>query len=1153
MRCLPGSSLGRCLLLAILCLLPPLAFAASDDFNGDGKSDVLWRNQATGSNTIWQSASATSLRSTFGVTDLAWNIVGTGDFNGDGRADVLWRNSNTGANTVWASADAATQIPVTRLSNLDWKVAGIGDFNGDGKSDVFWRNSRTGLNVVWLSGNSATVQVTATLADLRWKLVGVGDFDGNGRADVLWRHGASGANLVWKAASAATPMALANISDAHWEIAGIGDFDHDNRSDILWRNGQTGTNAIWRSANAATPMAIAGVTNLAWRIAAVGDYGGDGSDDILWRHAGNGSNVVWNSANPAALTRPMAVSDLAWTITYRPPSGAIAVESLGYLESGQLDLASLDAGLAAETGLSAELASGPSMLFQIGAGNRLYFLAPQEQFQDGASILVLRNANGSARWRLLFRWSSRVGNAIARIQEAGESGQPPVTDTVALLSSGIGSSGNVNSGTAPAYTLRNAPVADASVSEIILTTDTHGAEDVTSDFTFDPQLNRFTMQPLALSNFRSTVSNSKKASLTFSISTAGRAQTYGFEQSLRYANGSLVLSVFNSDGSAATTLAGARFLLRGVTTGTTALGTLGSDARVTFVNVPADTFEARQVLLGPGTPLSGFIAVPTSDSTVSLAITRPSVAMSASASYIASRSRVLAGAGFTAPARTRRTTGVAALRAIATLPGQLYTASVSSGPQGELIAVPVDYTTPSGTLRVKVQVDVATDEYPQYTQQNSQYDDAWQFDLQFPPPNVAMVQSGNVNQSHSNAGSISFKQCIALTAAQQANGFRVTGKLAAMNVADSVLPTTVTVTIANQCDALTVTDFSGTTRTSDQLYALTPKKSAGATRPNGNLDGQYLSMPRKALLPTTFGTPSLLRYAPSNFIVQQVELLQRTTGSPDISLGTNYLAQGDANSPGTIRFAGLRINPVSVPLVGYGHRIQIMAIVRGQLPGGGLAASDPIPLVIDARYSQFTPLYLMSELPGYVQANRYGAHSEPGGDNWATLGMSDWVMNEGLRYDDLSAANVKQAGPDKYRSVIGHSGHSDGQQADLRYWDASGGHTDTLGGANNGQGIATLASAALAEVTSDAAAKPNLAILQAWIGANRTNIAGYAQRSEVRSIFIGNRHIAQLLIDGKFPGTNTAVPGIAAWGTGKSPKVTCQPDHLNHWHVNTIN
>src|SRR3546814_5562067 len=80
------------------------------------------------------------------------------DFNGDGKSDILWRNIRTGRNTIWKSGDRATEQAMGSVANLRWKIAAIGDYNGDGKSDVLWRHSVSGANSIWKSANVETLQ-----------------------------------------------------------------------------------------------------------------------------------------------------------------------------------------------------------------------------------------------------------------------------------------------------------------------------------------------------------------------------------------------------------------------------------------------------------------------------------------------------------------------------------------------------------------------------------------------------------------------------------------------------------------------------------------------------------------------------------------------------------------------------------------------------------------------------------------------------------------------------------------------------------------------------------------------------------------------------------------------------------------------------------
>ncbi len=273
---------------------------APTDFNGDGVSDVLWRNSATGANALWKSSNSSTKQTVTTQADQHWQVAGVGDFNGDGMSDILWRNFATGANTVWKSGNSATKQTVTTQADQHWQVAGVGDFNGDGMSDILWRNSATGANVVWKSGNSATKQTLTTLADQHWQVAGVGDFNGDGVSDILWRNSATGANAVWKSGNSATKQTVTTQADQHWQVAGVGDFNGDGVSDILWRNANTGVDAIWKSGNSVTKQSVGTIISQDWQIVdalASGDLlrGGSGhnvligtlNDDVLRGGAGN--------------------------------------------------------------------------------------------------------------------------------------------------------------------------------------------------------------------------------------------------------------------------------------------------------------------------------------------------------------------------------------------------------------------------------------------------------------------------------------------------------------------------------------------------------------------------------------------------------------------------------------------------------------------------------------------------------------------------------------------------------------------------------------------------------------------------------------------------------------------------------------------------
>lgn len=276
------------------------------DFDGDGVSDLLWRADDGGMNYLWQMAdikawhecvsamankppyNAMCPRSIGGSTPQT-----IGDFDGDGTSDVFWRDSSTGANQIWDRSFYPRNI--TAVPSQDWQVVGAGDFDGDGRSDLLWRNSVSGTVSIWKSANSATLQTTS-VTDQRWKVAGVGDFDGDGRSDILWRHSVWGSNSVWLSGRPETQQGVA-VMNLQWTVAGVGDFNGDRKDDVAWRNTSTGANVIWLSANSVTPMAVTTVTNPAWIVAAVGDYNGDGRMDLMWRNSSSGANVIWRSAD----------------------------------------------------------------------------------------------------------------------------------------------------------------------------------------------------------------------------------------------------------------------------------------------------------------------------------------------------------------------------------------------------------------------------------------------------------------------------------------------------------------------------------------------------------------------------------------------------------------------------------------------------------------------------------------------------------------------------------------------------------------------------------------------------------------------------------------------------------------------------------------
>jgi uncharacterized repeat protein (TIGR03803 family) len=163
------------------------ALPTPDNFTGNGTSDILYRNDATGDTGFYGIVnSANSGWNDVGASSTAYGIVGVGDFNGDGTSDILYRNAITGdtgfysivngANTGWHDVGA---------SSTAYSVAGVGDFNGDHTSDILYRNTTTGDTGFYAIVNGAnTGWYDVGASSTAYSVVGVGDFNGDGTSDI---------------------------------------------------------------------------------------------------------------------------------------------------------------------------------------------------------------------------------------------------------------------------------------------------------------------------------------------------------------------------------------------------------------------------------------------------------------------------------------------------------------------------------------------------------------------------------------------------------------------------------------------------------------------------------------------------------------------------------------------------------------------------------------------------------------------------------------------------------------------------------------------------------------------------------------------------------------------------------------------------------
>lgn len=660
-------------------------------------------------------------------------------------------------------------------------------------------------------------------------------------------------------------------------------------------------------------------------------------------------------------------------------------------------------------------------------------------------------------------------------------------------------------------------------------------------WTFDPVAGSFTIQGAKLQQLLAALpSGALNVSLNFVSADGEFAAVY---QMLAAGKGATLQGkLVSPQGAAVTGLAGRKMLLRGFNQRLRQVAVIDASGGFTFPNVIPDTYQLTLNDLDNPNVVSASTIVQQDATVANVSIVYN---MGSMQKALASASAAK-GASFVASTVKQDGTPVAArsiaapdrsgARAAVTQAQGGTTFSATAAAQNATITTPISFEVPKGTQNVGVKITVFTEEYPVYTTQQSQYNDTWSYAITG-LPGASLSASGSVNQSHYTQGSIGSSACVDVSAQAKNGAFTVSGQVSATNIGDSALPTITTVELSTGCVGLKVTEAKFTSPNKDAHPVLQPLNL------QGNLPGPYLSVP----LNGTDGThtiPLEIRYAPANAKISEVNISVSSNGTPSFS-SDNLMGQAHTDTNGTIKFSGIRLPAFAD--ANTGGKVSVTVRIKGRVEDTDVT-SDPQEggQVAFNGATAFTPLYLANNESG-LGGRRYGSR-DAGGDSWATRQTIAWLQSRAYRFDDTSGQHVTQTSTG--RSILGHSGHSDGQQIDMRYADGQGGYSEALGGQGEGAAILQMINAARQEVASNAPQKPQLAALQAWITANRNNMANEAASASTRHIYIGQSFIKLALVDGKFAGTPAlAIPGIEAWN--KPVRVQVAASHMHHWHLST--
>ena len=490
--------------------------------------------------------------------------------------------------------------------------------------------------------------------------------------------------------------------------------------------------------------------------------------------------------------------------------------------------------------------------------------------------------------------------------------------------------------------------------------------------------------------------------------------------------------------------------------------------------------------------------------------------------------------------RSRQGSAVRAMQAMPSSPKAGHTAKVFSASAGEenvLSSIPIDVVVPKSTPTVNVTTTVTSEEFPIFTKQQSIHDDTWSYQVAGLGKPIREV--GSVNRSHVARPTVSKSECVDVRAQTLHGPLSITGYVKATNIGDAELSTVTSVEIGYPCLELSIVSATFLSRNPDGYTVLQPIH----TGDGGNLTGPYLSVAESSSSAVRT-VPLEVKFYPADAQIREMNISVWQGDELHFTSG-NLMSQSNTITNGTIRFPRLKL-PISW-LPQASGKVNVVLRIKGKIDGKDIA-SDPQKngaVGLNNAPTSFTPLYLAGAEPE-LSGRRFGQPEDAGGDSWATRQSIQWAKTKPYRFNDISGLHVAQSSGGG--SLLGHKGHSDGQQFDLRYADAQGGFSELLGGAQEGAGIRQLIMAAKAEVSANAILKPNLLRLQAWISANRAMMDAEAAMSGTRVIYVGQGFIGNALIDGTFtPAANDTIPGVLRWQ--HSQKIRTSPGHMSHWHL----
>ncbi|MDQ7990692.1 MAG: hypothetical protein REI09_13745 [Candidatus Dactylopiibacterium sp.] len=903
-----------------------------------------------------------------------------------------------------------------------------------------------------------------------------------------------------------------------------------------------------------------------------------------WRRNG----VVIEGATAAEYTTPiltLADSGSLYDVVVGNPAGSVtsatamltvaksvpvARISSASLERQQVNLNDLfeEAGLQPSARHTVRKIDGPDIEFAVAEPYLNLIGPPDSGFETTARLLI---QGESDTLELRVHYGTERATILDNAADPDEAGNPPQLQGRIALIGTRGTADDLVPDLAKLGFRISAPELPEEI-YVYVTTRRKGAN-LTALYDYDRRTGLVTLKPDKLAALKAHVGMGPGVSYDI---VGKDLQSYA---SLIYAPSRIKGRIINSRGEVQTALKGRRLVLEGGLSTFTDVATIEADGSFSFPAVPVESFNLELLdvtndLIGRGAVV---ISATNQELNIDLVVSAwggplPGASPEEQAAHARLKSL------FPSPASQRfqsliergRTRGdeVQEIPQRAAPPSRLAdpvgceptpgTFRAVSGLMGVNVRCEGSHAIGKGTQRIQLTIKAETAEFPGYSpRHNNPFNDRWEYDVRVGSRRFS--GGGRVNDTHATRGSDTLTdECLDLGTQTASAGLNATVQIGSTNIGDSVLSTTVSVLFA-PCAGLEITDF--------RLERQLPDNSAYLfrnTRPvEKDIILHHVSLPSSEAGYKTFQFPAEIRYSPKDATISSVKLLIEHAGGT-LTLAENALVPSNEYtlSPGLIRFSKLRIPPASHAM--FGGIMTLRAELKGTHDQDEVTSRSAGARVENGskKATEFIPLFEVSQHLPALAARRYSTRDEALGlDGWGTqqlltrLTAFDWIFN------DITAQHTART--PNGNSLLGHLGHGNGRQVDVRYWDADGrqgngplnGRPDSAG-KNPIHGLIDHVCApsrreADGSLNASAEANPRLATLVSWVVANRTALDAVMARSDVLKIHIaenGSRIHAALAL-GHCPGAPAARIVPTAWQEG-SLKLAPARHHDDHWHVN---